>query len=57
MKKLVIINFDDMFINVSKIICETLNSLKQVNEKEINIEEYHIGYDLEKPFPQLFYEF
>lgn len=56
MKKLVIINFDDMFINVSKIICETLNSLKQVKEKEINIEEYHIGYDLEKPFPQLFYE-
>ena len=56
MKKLVIINFDDMFVNVSKIICEVLNSLKQVNEKCINIDEYHIGYDLEKPFPQLFYE-
>ena len=55
MKKLVIINFDDMFINVTKIICKLLNSLQAVKEKNILIQEEDIGCDLEKPFPSLFY--
>ncbi len=55
MKKLVIINFDDMFVNVTKIICKLINSLKEVQENGNEIHEYDIGCDLEKPLPSLFY--
>lgn len=56
MKRLVIINFDDMFVNVSKIICNILNSLEEVKKRNILIREYQLGCDLEKPFLTLFYE-
>ena len=57
MKKLVIINFDDMFVNVTKIICKLINSLKEVKENGNEIHEYDIGCDLEKPLPRCFIVF
>ena len=58
MKKLVIINFDDQFINTTKILADAFNeSFDGIEcEREFKISPEDIGYDLRHPLDIMFRE-